>query len=1025
MTAAADRNLLFGLLALQTGMIDQAALVAAFHTWTRDEGPSMAHILLAQGAIDDGERGALEVLAAKHLERHGEDIGKSLTAVPAPSSLVTELVAIGDADVDVTLGYVAGSGSNPTDGDAGRDGTTTASMGGTAGDGRRFRVLRPHARGGLGEVFVALDAELNREVALKQILDDPTSRTRFILEAEITGGLEHPGIVPVYGLGSHGNGRPYYAMRFVRGDSLKDAITAFHTDTEREADPGRRSLALRELLRRFTDVCNAIQYSHTRGVIHRDIKPANVIVGKHGETLVVDWGLAKAMGKAEPGTASDERTLMPSSATGSAETLPGSSMGTPSYMSPEQAAGDLDRLGPRSDIYSLGVSLYCLLTGKPPFGGDDVEAVLRAVRKGDFPPPRSLDPTLDRALEAVCLKAMAVKPEDRYESPRALADDVERWAADEPVSAWREPLARRSRRWPRRNRTAVTAGAVVVLAALFGTAAVLAVQTRANGTLKKVNAYLKASNDRERARFLLSMEAIKMFHSGVSDDVLLKRTEFVVLRNKLLRGALSFYGRLEKLLETQADRGSQEDLAGVYVEVGDLTRTIGSRDEALDACLRALAIRQKLANGSPAADGSNAKVAQALERVGSLQDNLGRAEEARAANERALAIMAPLIEGGPDRTDYLQIAVDCHIALAIIHHRANRMADSMAQVVQGRKICEHVVALDPARGEARTDLANCVNNIGVLLQNEGRNHEARASFDRALAIREGLVRDDPRNNSGRNAVGRSLNSIGVLLIDVERPAEAVPFLERGRDLREALLREFPNEITYKSELILCLINLGSAFANSGRPEAARAAFARAIEVVEPLAAENPNVISFQHDLALALHHQASMETDLDRLPEAMALADRSRASEAKVVAANPGESDFHRGILAKIDQTIASNRLAAGRPADAVAAGQRVIETCRSLHDEYPNEERWQASLASGRVGLGKAYLALGRLADAKRFATEGLAGCRALADTHRGDSSLRMDMANAAGDLAMIEAAGSDQAAGSKLIVEGLARLG
>ena len=346
-TVDPSRDLLFGLLALQNGLIDQGQLVAAFQAWTRDKARPMADHLVSRGDLDGDDRLAVEALVARHLKKHGGDPEQSLAAINAGRSTRESLARVGDADIEASLAHLG-----PTSTQAGEDADRTASyaVGTATSDGQRFRVLRPHAKGGLGAVFVALDAELHREVALKQILDrhadDPASRQRFLLEAEITGGLEHPGIVPVYGLGTYGDGRPYYAMRFIRGDSLKEAIEHFHADEGLKQDPGKRSLELRKLLRRFLDVCNAIEYAHSRGVLHRDIKPGNVIVGRHGETLVVDWGLAKARGGPTP-RSSDERPLVPSSASGSAETLPGSALGTPAYMSPEQARGDLEHLGPR------------------------------------------------------------------------------------------------------------------------------------------------------------------------------------------------------------------------------------------------------------------------------------------------------------------------------------------------------------------------------------------------------------------------------------------------------------------------------------------------------------------------------------------------------------------------------------------------------------------------------------------------------------------------------------------------------
>jgi serine/threonine-protein kinase len=359
MKNTADYNLLFGILALQMDFISREQLVAAMNAWVLEKSTSLGVILLRQEALDKDEQQLLEALVAKHLAKHGGDAEKSLAAVSSVDTARYELQRVADGDVQASLVHVARDRPNR---DLGA--TLTQSMGESTSSGVRFRILRPHARGGLGEVLVAQDEEFSREVALKQIqaqhADDPDSRGRFLLEAEITGGLEHPGIVPVYGLGTYANGRPFYAMRFIRGDSLKEAIEDFHSADSAKLSYGEWTLRLRKLLGRFIDVCNAVEYAHSRGVLHRDLKPGNIMLGKYGETLVVDWGLAKPMGQAISTLVDPtERALQPSSASGTAPERMGSAIGTPQYMSPEQAGGQLDQLGPASDVYSLGARRRC------------------------------------------------------------------------------------------------------------------------------------------------------------------------------------------------------------------------------------------------------------------------------------------------------------------------------------------------------------------------------------------------------------------------------------------------------------------------------------------------------------------------------------------------------------------------------------------------------------------------------------------------------------------------------------------
>lgn len=335
-----------------------------------------------------------------------------------------------------------------------------------------FEQLRFHAQGGLGTVYIARDRQLNRDVALKFIHEmratDKVSRERFLLEAEVTGRLEHPGVVPVHGLGETRDGRLFYAMRFIRGETLETAIRRYHHETHGKAADTERRLEFRALLNRFIAVCNTIAYAHIRGIIHRDLKPENILLGPYGETLVADWGLALPVGRDEHARNSGERTLVPSVGSDTGDSS-GQCAGTPAYMSPEQASGSPE-LGPSSDIYGLGAVLYKILAGKSPFGGKQPLEIIAKVRSGSFAPPRQINPAAPPALNAICLKAMAFEPQNRYRTALELAADVEQWMADEPVSAHTESRVQRVARWARRNRGMVqglaVAGCLLIVVAI-------------------------------------------------------------------------------------------------------------------------------------------------------------------------------------------------------------------------------------------------------------------------------------------------------------------------------------------------------------------------------------------------------------------------------------------------------------------------------------------------------------------------------------------------------------------------------
>jgi serine/threonine-protein kinase len=655
----ADRNLLFGILALQMDLIGRDALIAAMHAWVLAKSRPLGDILIEQHALQPAERDAIDGLVRLHLERHGGDIEQSMTVLHIPTPVQDELHRIGDGDAQIILTRL----STPPVADA------PAAMPSTmpeqrAGHGLRYHVLRPHGKGGLGEVFIARDQELNRQVALKEIreehADDPQSRSRFVREAEITGRLEHPGIVPVYGLGQYGDGRPFYAMRFIQGETLKDAITRYHQASggrkppdpahEGADPPPSQEFERRALLTRFVAVCNAVAYAHSRGVLHRDLKPSNVMLCKYGETFIVDWGLAKAVGHesgrgAREGTNESLLVLRPADA--AAETQMGAALGTPAYMSPEQASGRLDQLGPASDIYSLGAVLYAVLTGRPPIEGKDSAEALKKAQRGEWPPPGHVHPAVPPALDSVCRKALALRPEQRYGTALELAADVERWLADEPVEAYPEPLGRRLARWGRRHRPIVTGAAALLLTAVAALSVGIVLLGQANTQIQRsskelanANTSLASSNaELDKANKKLKRTSINaaMFTSALMNQAGPKQA---ISDQTLAAASVRLWKEI--LEDNPKDAFSRNELANALYYQGVLFRKSGTPTEQRRCWLESAAVSEALVKDKPDEIGYAANLGNTYYNLGVLASIEQKSDEEIAWMQKAIQTLQPL-----------------------------------------------------------------------------------------------------------------------------------------------------------------------------------------------------------------------------------------------------------------------------------------------------------------------------------------------------------------------------------------------
>ncbi len=887
-TARADRNLLFGILALQMDFVTRDQLVAGMHAWVLDKAKPLGQLLYDQGALAAHALALLEPLVAHHLQRHGNDPEKSLQAVSTARSVQAELQQIADPDVQASLTHVSAAGP-PIDPHAT---APPPSVGTPTSSGTRFRILRPHARGGLGEVFVASDVELGREVALKEIqdpyADDPDSRTRFVLEAEITGGLEHPGIVPVYGLGSYADGRPFYAMRFIRGDSLKDAIERFHKAEGPGRDAGQRALDFRDLLGRFVDVCNAIEYAHKRRVLHRDLKPGNIMLGQYGETLVVDWGLAKPLGQAEPAALSaTERPLLPPSGSGSLATQMGSTLGTPAFMSPEQAEGRLDLLGPASDIYSLGATLYNLLTGKQPFEERDVVLLLEKVRRGELVPPRQKNPRVPAPLDAICRKAMALRPEDRYASARALAQDIEHWLADEPVSVYREPLSARLARWGRRHRTQLAAVAGLLITAVVA----LTISTL---LIWREQARTEAQRRQADANFQTALRAVNDMLTEVAQEQLAAEPRMEAKRLALLTQARNYY--VQFLDQKSDDPALREATGQAHRRLGDIARLLGKYDEARTAYTQANNLFEELLRERPADADLRRQLAESSTYLGEVERLTSHPRDAAAAYEQAQKLAQALADEFPDRPGYRkELARTCY-NLGILYKDTSRPKEAERALDRSIDLLKPLADAHPREPDYTQHLARAYLNLGPVLRAAGRLAAAEQAYQEALRRQQELVRADESNPDYRHELAITYNNLGFLLREAWRRPEAIDSFRRSAEIFERLAVLFPSVPTYRKELANAQNNLAIDLAQGGQQDEAAKTWQQARDLFARLVEEHPGTPDYQGGLAMTLGNLGWLEVQRRHYPEARAYLEDGLKRVTAALAPNPDHPTHRRAL---------------------------------------------------------------------------------------------------------------------------------